>query len=375
MKVLIVLNSAWNLLNFRAGLIKALIAQGHEVVLAAPTDENVPALEELGAKFINLPMRAHGLNPIADLRLFLRLLLLLNNIKPMVLLTYTAKPNIYGGLAGRLVSIPVINNIAGLGSVFIKNGWVARLLTILYRLALTRSKRVFFQNNDDRVLFIKMGMVKTERTSLLPGSGVDLCHFALTPLPCLKENHLPFNERKFIFLLIARLLKDKGILEYAEAARLLKPLYPRAEFALLGFHDKENPNAISEKILNDWSTKGILNYWGSSKDVRNEIATADCVVLPSYREGTPRSLLEAAAMGRPLIATDVPGCREVVRPNFNGLICEPCNEKSLAMQMENMLLMQPDNFMQMAQASRKIAQEKFDEHFVIDAYTHVLNNI
>ena len=374
-KVLIVLNSAWNLLNFRSGLIKELIEKGHEVVLAAPQDEHVPALKALGASFVNLPMRAHGINPFADLKLLWNMVFLLKAIKPTVLLAYTVKPNIYGGLAGRIVSIPVINNIAGLGSVFIKGGWVASVLTKLYRLALARSFCVFFQNPDDRLQFIEKGLVRVEKTNLVPGSGINLNQFQVAPLPCLRESRLPFEEREFVFLLVSRLLRDKGVIEYVEAARHLKPLYPRAKFALLGSRDLENPNAVSDKLFNNWQSEGTVSYWGTSSDVRIELALVDCVVLPSYREGTPRSLLEAAAMGRPLIATDVPGCREVVHAGLNGLLCDPRDYKSLATQMENVLKMTPDKLYKFTQASRELVQEQFDENLVIEAYLRVLQKI
>lgn len=375
MRVLIILNSAWNLLNFRSGLIKALIEQGHEVVLAAPEDEHVPALLVLGASFIDLPMKAHGLNPVADLKLLWRLVSLLKTLRPTVILTYTSKPNVYGGLAGRILSIPVINNIAGLGSPFIKDGWVASLLRGLYRLALARSSCVFFQNPDDRLQFIQGGLVKAEITNLVPGSGVNLMQFKVAPLPCAQEENLPTGKRKFVFLLVARLLRDKGILEYAEAAYYLKPLYPQVEFALLGSHDRNNPNALSDEVLNGLESAGIIKYWGVSADVRVQLAFADCVVLPSYREGTPRSLLEAAAMGRPLIATDVPGCREVVQPGLNGLLCEPKNSKNLAMQMESIINMPTDHLRNMARLSRQIVQERFDENLVITAYLKALQNL
>lgn len=374
-KVLIVLNSAWNLLNFRSGLIKALIEEGHEVVLAAPKDEHVPNLEALGASFVNLQMRAHGTNPFSDIKLLWQMICLLTTVKPAVLLAYTAKPNIYGGLAGRILSIPVVNNIAGLGSGFIKGGWVASILAKLYRLALARSFCVFFQNPDDRLEFIERGLVRAEITKLVPGSGINLNHFQVAPLPCLRENLLPYEDRDFVFLLVARILKDKGVLEYVEAARQLKPLYPRARFALLGSRDLENPNAVSDQLFNSWRLEGVLSYWGTSRDVRVELALADCVVLPSYREGTPRSLLEAAAMGRPLIATDVPGCREVVHSGQNGLLCDPRDSKSLATQMERILNMTPEKLHRFAQASRVLVYEQFDENLVIEAYLRVLGNI
>jgi glycosyltransferase involved in cell wall biosynthesis len=377
MKVLIALNSAWNLLNFRSGLIKALQDHGHQVMLAAPADEHVRALEDLGARFVDLPMQVHGTNPLADLGLVLRLLQLIRTETPDVLLAYTAKPNVYGGLAGRCLGVPVINNIAGLGSVFIRGGWLARVLATLYRLALTRSQRVFFQNPDDHRQFIEMGLVRAELCAVLPGSGVDLRRFQPMPLPSLRwrdeVNEESDKGRRFVFLLVARLLKDKGVLEFAEAARLLKPLYPWAEFALLGFQDAQNPNAVPEDQLSSWQAQGWVSYWGSSSDVREQLARADCVVLPSYREGTPRTLLEAAAMGRPLVATDVPGCREVVQHGVNGLLCQPRNASDLAEKMQAVLALSPLSLSQWGIESRRWVEQHFDEQIVIREYLQAID--
>ena len=379
MKVMIVLNSAWNLLNFRAGLIKALVADGHTVVLAAPSDEHVPALQSLGARFINLPMSTHGINPVSEMALLWRFVLELKHERPDLLMVYTAKPNIYGSLAAHALGISVVNNIAGLGSAFIKGGWLALVLTTLYRFALTSSKRVFFQNPDDYRQFVEMGLVRAAQCAVLPGSGVDLQRFQPVPLPSLQgadeRNAHSTNNRRFVFLLVARLLKDKGVQEFAEAARLLKSSYPWAEFILLGFKDVRNPNAVAEEQLASWQDKGWVTYWGSSADVRVPLTLADCVVLPSYREGTPRSLLEAAAMGRPLVATDVPGCREVVRHGFNGLLCRPRDSQDLADQMQTILQMPAAKLAQMGRASRQLVEERFDEKLVIDAYLQVLDEI
>ena len=379
MKVVIALNTAWNLLNFRSGLIKALIADGHSVVLAAPADEHVPALLALGARFVDVPMRTHGTNPVADLVLLGRFLRLLNREQPDLLLAYTAKPNVYGALAARWMGVPVVNNIAGLGSVFIKGGWLAHVVTTLYRIALTRANRVFFQNPDDYRQFVEMGLVRTEQCIVLPGSGVDLQHFQPVPLPSQQRaeerNGRGTNDRRFVFLLVARLLKDKGVQEFAKAACQLKSRYPWAEFLLLGFKDVHNPNAVADEQLASWQEEGWVTYLGSFADVRVPMKLADCVVLPSYREGTPRTLLEAAAMGRPLVATDVPGCREVVLHGFNGLLCRPRDSQDLADQMQAILQMPAAKLAQMGRASRQLVEERFDEKLVIDAYLQVLDEI
>lgn len=377
MKVLIALNSAWNLLNFRSGLIKALVAHGHTVVLAAPADEHVPALSALGARFVDVPMHTHGTNPLTDLALLWRFVRLLQREQPDVLLAYTAKPNVYGSLSARWLGVPVVNNIAGLGSVFIKGGWLAGVLMGLYRLALARSHRVFFQNPDDLQLFIKHHLVINAQTALLPGSGVDLQKFRPVPLPCLQKSRSTqsADNRRFVFLLVARMLKDKGVEEYVQAARNLKARYSQVECALLGSLDGDNPTAVSATQMQAWVSEGVVSYWGTSTDVRVQLAQSDCVVLPSYREGTPRTLLEAAAMARPLVATDVPGCREVVRHGINGLLCAPRDAQSLAEQMAAMLNMTDASLQKMGGASRDWVETYFDEQIVIDRYRQALADL
>jgi glycosyltransferase involved in cell wall biosynthesis len=377
MKVLIALNSAWNLLNFRSGLIKALVEEGHTVVLAAPADEHVPALVALGVRFVDVPMHTHGTNPLTDLALLWCFVRQLQRERPDVLLAYTAKPNVYGSLAARWMGLPVVNNIAGLGSVFIKGGWLAEVLKSLYRLALARSHRVFFQNPDDLQLFLAHSLVAREQTALLPGSGVNLQKFRPAPLPCLQSTRpgRSAEHRRFVFLLVARMLKDKGVEEYVQAARCLKALHPQVECALLGYVDGDNPTAISAVQMQAWVKEGVVSYWGTSTDVCIQLAQADCVVLPSYREGTPRTLLEAAAMARPLVATDVPGCREVVRDGLNGLLCQPRDSQDLLKQMTRMLAMPDAQLQQMGQSSRQWVVQRFDEQLVIDQYLKALHEL
>ena len=376
-KVLIALNSAWNLLNFRSGLIKALLADGHQVVLAAPADEHVPTLLALGARFVDVQMNTHGINPLIELGLFWRFVRLLKRERPDVLLAYTAKPNIYGALAARWVGVPVVNNIAGLGSVFIQGGWLVGVLEGLYGLALVRSQRVFFQNPDDLQLFLDRRLVVHQQTALLPGSGVDLQKFSPVPLPCLQYTgpQTIVNPCRFVFLFVARMLKDKGVEEYVQAARELKARHPKVECAMLGFVDEDNPTAISAGQLQAWVDEGVVSYWGTSEDVREQLAQADCVVLPSYREGTPRILLEAAAMARPLVATDVPGCREVVKHGINGLLCAPRDAESLEQQMSYILAMPSSVLLQMGKAGRQLVRTNFDEKIVIDRYRDALASL
>ena len=365
-KVVILLNTAWNLLNFREGLIRSLVAEGYEVVAVAPRDDYAEHLTKLGCRFVPLSMDNQGTNPILDLLLLWHLFRLLKIEQPDVCLSYTVKPNVYGSIAAQALGIPVINNIAGLGAVFIKGGWLNQLVIGLYRLALARSRKVFFQNDDDRQLFIRRRLVKEGVTDLLPGSGVNLAKFSPTYLP---------GKTKVHFLLIARMLWDKGVGEFVEAARLLKQRGVDAEFSLLGFLDVQNPAAISQQRMDKWVAEGAIRYLGVSDDVRVEITQADCVVLPSYREGTPRTLLEAAAMSRPIITTDAVGCREVVDDGVNGLLCKPKDALDLADKMEQIISMSHYEREEMGRRGREKVRREFDEQIVIKKYLSAIEAV
>jgi glycosyltransferase involved in cell wall biosynthesis len=358
--VIISLNAAWNLVNFRAGLISALVSHGYDVVAVAPTDEYAHQLAALGCRFIPLPMDNKGTHPGRDLILLWRFILLIRKERPDVFLGYTVKPNIYGSLAAHILGVPVINNVAGLGTVFIKDGWLNSLVRALYRIALARSRKVFFQNEDDRQLFIIGGLVEGALTDRLPGSGVDIKKFEPTLLP---------DRLEIRFLLIARMLWDKGVGEYVVAARLLQSRGLNAEVCLLGFLDVQNPAAISKSQMDEWVAEGVVRYLGVSDNVREEIAQADCVVLPSfYREGTPRTLLEAAAMARPIITTDSVGCRDVVDDGVNGFLCRPRDASDLADKMERMISMSQAEREAMGLRGREKIVREFDEKIVIDKY-------
>ena len=360
-KILISINTAWNLLNFRQGLINGLINSGFEVIALAPKDKYVAELELLGCRFVHLEMDNQGTHPIRDLLLLWRFFQLLKTEKPDLCLFYTVKPNVYGSLASRLCGIPFINNVSGLGAVFIQGGWLRRLVSALYRLAFRNSYRVFFQNRDDLGLFLKNKLVKLELTDVLPGSGIDLHSF--TPVADRKSLNSPFR-----FLLIARMLKDKGVVEFVNAAQLLKESGVKAEMCLLGFLDVQNPAAISSEKMKEWTDQGFVKYLGVSDDVREHISLADCIVLPSYREGTPRTLLEAAAMGKPIIATNVAGCKEVVEHGVNGFLCEVKNAQDLALKMKEMLLLSEDQRRSMGKNGRLKMEKEFDENIVIQKY-------
>jgi glycosyltransferase involved in cell wall biosynthesis len=359
-RVVIAVNTSWNIVNFRAGLVRALVANGYEVVAVAPRDEYSTHLARLGCRYVSLAMDNKGTSPRRDIALTFRFMRLLWREQPDIYLGFTIKPNVYGSLAAHALGIPTINNIAGLGTAFIRATWLTQLVKTLYRAALARSHTVFFQNEDDRTLFLEDRLVRREKTALVPGSGVELSRF--------RPRAAETADGDFRFLLIGRLLWDKGIREFVEAARIVRRRSPRTRFQLLGFLDVENRTAISRETVDGWIREGIIEYLGAADDVREHIARADCVVLPSYREGTPRSLLEGAAMAKPLIATDVPGCRQVVDAGENGLLCVSGDASSLAARMLEMLQMSRDQRLAMGAASRAKVEREFDERVVIGRY-------
>jgi glycosyltransferase involved in cell wall biosynthesis len=371
MKIVICLNTAWNLINFRAGLIRALVAAGHDVLAVAPEDKYAAGLRSLGCRYLAFSMDSKSTNPLTDILLMLRFVRLFARERPDVYLGYTIKPNIYGSLAAQFVDVPIIiNNIAGLGGVFIRGGWLVLVARFLYRVALRRSTKVFFQNHDDRRVFVNVGLVRAEVAELLPGSGIDLNRFT----PVLKGIGNRINP-SFRFLLIARLRRDKGILEFVEAARILRKRWPCVEFALLGFMDLKDPSSITRSELDLWAAEGVTNYLGESDDVRVQLSMTDCVVLPSYREGTSRALLEAAAMALPIITTDVAGCREVVDDGVNGYLCKVKDVKDLVAKMEKILLLSVTDRSEMGLRGRRKVEAEFDEEIVIEKYLSAIDEV
>lgn len=366
-RVMIALNSAWNLVNFRGGLIKALVSEGYDVVVTAPSDDYVEKIAALGCRYIPLAMDNKGTHPGRDLMVFGRFLGVLRSEKPDVLLCYTVKPNVYGSLAALLLGVPVINNIAGLGAVFGKSDWLTNLVRLLYRVSLSHSRKVFFQNNEDFRVFIADGLVKKRVADVLPGSGVDLGKFCPVPLP---------GGQTIRFLLIARMLWNKGVGEFVAAARILKKRGVNADFYLLGFLDVKNPAAISRAQMDEWVAEGVVCYLGVSDNVSEVIAQADCVVLPSfYREGTPRALLEAAAMGRPLVTTDSVGCRDVVDDGVNGYLCRPRDAIDLADKMARIVDMEPYQREAMGLKGRAKVKGQYSEHIVVNKYIESIRSI
>jgi len=364
MRIAIVINTSWNIYNFRLNLIKALQAAGHEVVAIAPPDAYSSRLEAAGCRYVPIQMANKGTNPLQDLLLVKRFYRVYQRVQPEVILQYTIKPNIYGTLAAKLAGIPTVNNVSGLGTVFIVRNLVSKVALSLYRLAFRFPVKVFFQNPDDQELFLHYKLVKPALTDVLPGSGIDTRQFVPAPV---------FTRRQpFTFLMIGRVLYEKGVVEFVEASRILKQKYPDIRCQLLGSFDEAGNVGIKKNTFMAWVNEGAMEYLGTSDDVAACILHSDCVVLPSYREGTPKTLLEAAALGKPIITTNVPGCKETVIPGQNGLLCEVRNATDLAVKMEQIYLLPDEELEKMGIASRQLAVTKFDEQFVINKYLAVV---
>lgn len=365
MKILLLANSGFKLANFRAGLIQTLISEGHELVGAVPHDDHKSRLEAIGVRVIDLPMDATGTSLLHEADLLWRILDLTRRERPDAIFGYTIKPNIYGALCARILGIPFIPNVTGLGSVFDDNNFLAGTVKRLYRTAFRRCPRVFLQNPEDLEMFVCGGLARREQVELLPGSGVDLNNFAHAPLPG--------RETQVTFLLVARMLRDKGVEIFAEAAELLHRRFPQVAFQLLGPYGTGKASGLNEADIARLTESGAIIYLGEADDVRPFLTAADCVVLPSfYREGTPRSLLEASAMGRPVITTDMPGCRDTVKSEISGYLCVARDTQSIADAMENFILLSDIDRQVMGMAARSHMVEYFDEQLVIDSYRQAL---
>ncbi|CDQ51398.1 Putative glycosyl transferase group 1 [Vibrio anguillarum] len=353
--------------NFRKNTINSLLNSGYVVVTIAPKDDYSEKLQDLGAEYHHIAIDQGGTNPVKDIVTFFSFVKLYRKIRPAVVLNFTPKNNIYSTLAASLFGAKSINNIAGLGMVFINENLTAKLARFLYKISQPKAHTIFFQNEDDRALFAKYNLAPLEITDRVPGSGVDLSRFAVSPSQ---------DDGTVHFLLIARMLYDKGIGHYVEAARELKVKYGDAvEFRLLGFLDVNNPSAVSKQEMQSWVDEGIVNYLGTSDSVEKEIAQVDCMVLPSfYREGVPKSLLEACAMGKPIVTTDNVGCRETVDDGMNGYLCEPRSTASLVKKLEMMVAHSHEQRLKMGLQSRSKVEKEFDEKIVINKYLEAVNH-
>ena len=359
MKIVICSKSCWNVFNFRKNLIKRILSKGNKVYVFSKKDNFQQELIDLGCKTVNIPFDNKGFNIFFDAYVFIKLLIYSVIIYPSFFLSFNIKPIIFCGLISKLLKVKNILMITGLGTAFYKEDLLKRVSCFLYKIAIKNNDHIFFQNQDDLNFFKKNKIFINNNFQILSGSGIDLKYFKFRKY--YKKKHLSF-------LFSGRLLKDKGINEYLYAAKNIKKKYPNCNFRIAGEFSRESNNGIDLRLFNELTKNNVVHYMGNHKDIRNAIIKCDCVVLPSYREGTPRSLLESLAIGRPIITTDAVGCKEVIKNNLNGFVCKVKNSKSLEKAIIKFINMPFSKRRIMSNFSRKYVAIKYDEKIIINSY-------
>ena len=362
MKIILTSNTAWYLWNFRRGLIEALIQAGGEIYTLCPEDRASSNLGTLGCKTLSVPIHSKGVNPLEDVLLFLRYLKIIRKIRPHIILAFTIKPVIYAGIVARVLGLPIVHTITGLGTIFISSTWVTWFAINLYKLALRKAEKVFFQNEEDKNIFQNTGIISPAYSETVPGSGINLQRFGFSAISQKRK------QGEEVFLFVGRLLRDKGILEFVEAARLVKLSQPEVKFQILGPSGLDNQTTIQHSEVERWVSTGVVEYMGETDDVRPFIENCDCLVLPSYREGIPRVLLEASAIGRPVIATNVAGCRDVVEDKVTGFLCRARDAEDLADKINQFVCLSDSARHKMGSAGHKRVRDNFSEDDVIERY-------
>jgi glycosyltransferase involved in cell wall biosynthesis len=369
-KIAIVANTTWNIYNFRMPLVRALEAQGHQVVVIAPLDEHIVYLNQL-RHTTHQPIKhlaRKGRNPVSEMRLLLEFSRIFRREKPDLVINYTIKPNIYGNLAAALRGIPSICVVTGLGYTFIHNGITNQISQKLYQFSFRKATKVIFENEDDCALFIKDKICTKEQGVAVKGCGVDTNFFKP------QKPKLPKTEQK-VFTFIGRLLYDKGVEEFVKAARLVKKEFPEAVFLIAGELDQDNPAAVPEEVLSQWIENQHVKYVGHVQDIRSVIEDSDIIVLPSYREGMPRVVLEALSMAKPVITTETAGCRETIEEGKNGFLVPIKNVPELAETMRECCRLSPERLLAMGQFSREKALKEFDEQIIINRFMEIINDV
>ena len=355
MKVLILANNSVGLYKFRKELLEALLANKHEVFISLPNGDFIEDMQQMGCTFIETEISRHGTNPLTDLALTKKYCSIIKSVKPDIVFTYTIKPNVYGGIACQLRKVPYVANVTGLGTA-VENGRILQKITLaLYRTGLRKAKRVFFQNQENQDFMLKHKIVKGAY-SLLPGSGVNLDRFA--PLP------YPDETDGIHFVFISRIMREKGIEQYLDAAANFKGCYPELHFHICGFCESEYQGKLEE-----YANKGIVIYHGMLRNVREILAKTHCTIHPSfYPEGLSNVLLESCACARPIITTDRSGCREVIDDCVNGFVVKQRDSEDLIQKIEKFLALSHEQKMQMGLAGRTKVEREFNRNIVVDAY-------
>ena len=365
--IAIIYNATHHVLLFKAELIKSIKKNGYRVVVLASVDNYTEKLKEIVDEFHEIKLDSSGVNPIKDTYLIFQIYNICKIIKPTAVLNFTIKPVIYGTFVARLLGgVPVINTITGLGTAFISTGFTNKVAKCFYKFTFKHSHLVFFQNPDDQQFFKELNIISRDNTKLVSGSGVDLVKFK--PIKNKKRENI-----KILF--IGRIIADKGIYELIESAKIIKKEYSNVTFILMGMLGVKNRTSISKNEVDNWVNNGLIEFVPFKDDIRCILGDSDLVVLPSYREGTPKTLIEAASMGKPLIATNVPGCREVVIDEVNGFLCQVKNPVSLANKIKKFIELDYSRKIEMGKKSRELAEEKFDIIKVNNCYINEINKI
>ena len=362
MKILFVANYMWDIYIFRGGLLKALVADGHEVMAVAPDNGRINMEKVIpGLKTLSISLNKRGINPLEDMKLTYDLYKLYKKENPDIIFHYTIKPNIYGSMAAKMAGKKSIAVLTGLGYSFVKGGIISKIATFLYRFSLRFSKEIWVLNKDDKETLLKNNIGSKEKIFILPGEGTDCERFK--PLPMEREDD------RTIFLMVARAFFDKGFREYEEAARILRKKYgEKVEFQFLGALGGEAVSGITEEYMNRLQEEKVINYLGIVDYPETVIKEIDCLVLPSYREGISKVLMEGAAMEKPIIATDVTGCKEIVDDNENGYLVEVKSSSDLVEKMKKFIQLPKDKREEMGKKGREKILKEFDEKIVIDIY-------
>lgn len=354
MKILILSNHSMGLWKFRKELLQKLVTDGHEVYASLPSGEYIDRLEEIGCKYIKTGIDRRGTNPVKDIKLFFEYISIFKNVKPDIVLTYTIKPNVYGGIVSRLTKTPYIPNVTGLGKSATETGVIKRLIIILYKLAFKKAKCVFLQNEDNALFFENNG-IELLKSNIIPGSGVNLEEH--------KFEEYPKDTNAIRFLYVSRIMKEKGIEELLSAAEIIKQRYKNIEFDVVGFCETDYTQKLG--ILQE---RGIINYHGFRDDIHSFIKKSHASILPSYYEGMSNILLETAASGRPVLASRVAGCSETFDEKVTGIGFEAGDIDSLVLAIESFINLTYEDKVRMGAAGRKKIEKEFNRQIVVDAY-------
>ncbi|MGL5053347.1 MAG: glycosyltransferase family 4 protein [Cetobacterium sp.] len=363
LKIFFTANVLWDIYIFRYGVIKSLIEDGHEVVVVAPRDSRIDFPKELKIKHIEIDLSLRGVNPIKDFKLFLQLKKIYKIEQPDIVFHYTIKPNIYGTLAAKIENVKNVAVLTGLGYSFVEGGIVSKIAKILYSFSLKYANEVWVLNEDDKNTIVFENILESKKIFILPGEGVDVDRFT---------SRKRVENSKIVFLMVARAFYDKGVREYVEAAKITKEKGFSVEFWFLGALGGDSRNGIDKVVMDQYEQEGILKYLGHRKDVEEVINSSDCVILPSYREGVSKVLMEAASMEKPIIATNVTGCKEIVEDGKNGFLVKVKNVEDLADKIQKFIELSFEEKKEMGKNGRiKILQE-FDEKKIIEIYRRKL---